>query len=289
MTPAMEKNWEKLGRVGKNKLTWVKGGAVFNFTCGCVLSVYWIWIQLIMTEEILDSLQWDTGLQRRINTQALNETCQQTHEKRKEKKRRKSSNLYNIADDLGKHAERKPEDVKERERHKGLLRIQDVVLIHSHIHSKRCHGNLDTHGQTGLSDNMVHQFTVEMYRCHTRIDLSQPVTQQWPHYQQLVIFMVFTITDIKCVFIWQIIHLLWQNQSANTVIKCCHATACCRSWKKCKPKQKRRHTHTSLLHITLNQHTCWIMSCFSLNLWFRSANRQSGDEKRCVMLLDICV
>lgn len=89
-------------------------------------------------------------------------------------KRRKTSYLYYAADDLGQHVERKPEDVEERERHKGPLRIQDVVLIHSHIHSKRCQGNLETHRQTGCLDVKVHQFTVEMYcsRCcnatHTR-------------------------------------------------------------------------------------------------------------------------
>lgn len=140
---------------------------MFDCTCGWVLSVYWVWVQLIMTEETLDSLQWDARLRRRINTQALSETCKQTRAEKewgkKEKERRKSSHLHNTADDLGKHVERKPEDVKERERHKGPLRIQDVVLIHRHIHGKRCQGNLETHRQTGRSDIKVHQFTVAIY------------------------------------------------------------------------------------------------------------------------------
>lgn len=78
----------------------------------------------------------------------------QTGKEKKKKNQKKNRNqkepernqtyLYDAADDLGKHVERKPEDVKERERHKGLLCIQDVVLIHSHIHSKCCQGNLET-------------------------------------------------------------------------------------------------------------------------------------------------
>ena len=82
--------------------------------------------------------------------------CKQTQAEKegrgKKKMEKKSSHLYEAADDLGKHVERKPEDVKERERHKGLLRIQDVVLIHSHIHGKRRQGNLGTHQQTGRLD-----------------------------------------------------------------------------------------------------------------------------------------
>lgn len=73
----------------------------------------------------------------------------------REEKRRKSSDLHHTADDLGKHVERKPEDVKERERHKGPLCIQDVVLIHCHIHGKCCQCNLETHRQTGRLNNKI--------------------------------------------------------------------------------------------------------------------------------------
>lgn len=59
----------------------------------------------------------------------------------------KGSHLYQAADDLGKHVEGKPKDVKKRDRHKGRLRIQDVFFIHSYIHGKCCQGNLETHGK----------------------------------------------------------------------------------------------------------------------------------------------
>lgn len=68
--------------------------------------------------------------------------------KKKKKKEIKSSHLHNAADDLGKHVEGKPEDVEKREGHKGLLCIQDVVLIHCHKHSEGCQGNLER--QMGL-------------------------------------------------------------------------------------------------------------------------------------------
>lgn len=48
------------------------------------------------------------------------------------------SHLHHAADDLGEHVEGEPENVEQRERHKGLLRIQDVLLIHRHIHGKCC-------------------------------------------------------------------------------------------------------------------------------------------------------
>lgn len=55
--------------------------------------------------------------------------------------------LDDAADHLGKHVERKSEDVEERERHEGFLCIQDVVLIHCHIHGERCQGNLNINKQ----------------------------------------------------------------------------------------------------------------------------------------------
>lgn len=51
-----------------------RGGAVLHFTCGGVGSVYWIWVQLIVTQETLDTLQWDAGLRHRTNTHKLKET-----------------------------------------------------------------------------------------------------------------------------------------------------------------------------------------------------------------------
>lgn len=44
--------------------------------------------------------------------------------------------LHHAADDLGQHVQREPENVEERERHEGLLSVQDVVLIHRHVHGE---------------------------------------------------------------------------------------------------------------------------------------------------------
>lgn len=92
-------------------------------------------------------------------------------EKNRNKGKERRSYLHKIADDLRQHVERKSEDVKERDGDKSRLRIQDVVRIHSHIHSKCSHGNLETDRQTDHSNNngrqtMVCQFTVEMHSSH---------------------------------------------------------------------------------------------------------------------------
>lgn len=54
------------------------------------------------------------------------------------------ADLGHAADHLGEHVERKPEDVEERERHEGLLGVQNVVLVHGHVHGERRQGDLDT-------------------------------------------------------------------------------------------------------------------------------------------------
>lgn len=52
------------------------------------------------------------------------------------------AHLYDAADDLWKHVQREPQDVEQRQRHKGLLCIQDIALVHSHVHSKRGQSHL---------------------------------------------------------------------------------------------------------------------------------------------------
>lgn len=57
---------------------------------------------------------------------------------------REGSYLHHAADDLGQHVQREPENVEERERHKGPLSVQDVVLVHRHVHSKGGQRHLST-------------------------------------------------------------------------------------------------------------------------------------------------
>lgn len=44
--------------------------------------------------------------------------------------------LHHAADDLGQHVQGEPENVEERERHEGLLGVEDVVLVHRHVHGE---------------------------------------------------------------------------------------------------------------------------------------------------------
>lgn len=51
------------------------------------------------------------------------------------------ADLHHAADDHGEHVQRKTQDVEESKGHKGLLRIQNVLLVHKHVHGERrqCH------------------------------------------------------------------------------------------------------------------------------------------------------
>lgn len=54
-----------------------------------------------------------------------------------EKQNIRYSNLHHAADDHGEHVKGKPQDVEESKRHEGLLRVQNVLLVHKHVDGKR--------------------------------------------------------------------------------------------------------------------------------------------------------
>lgn len=108
----------------------------------------------------------------------LNKHRQERKMKKIKKRKKKSSHLHHAADNLGEHVERKPEDVEEWERHKGLLRVQDVILIHGHIHGKCCQGNL---GNTAANRALTH-INIWVNQCFIN---DRSINSWWysPHYR----------------------------------------------------------------------------------------------------------